>query len=134
MRRRRSASCSSGILTRKGRIALSWVAASAAAGKRLAAATAAELARKSRRLSDDDVADMIFLSSWTSELQPPVLPADALASRRCSSLTWRTLTPRRQKPPVMRCEMLLGIARSADFLGATFEIEGKFTGIRVLLA
>jgi hypothetical protein len=33
------------------------------------APTAAELARKPRRLSDDDVADMIFLSSSPSDLE-----------------------------------------------------------------
>src|ERR1700734_1874269 len=61
MRRRRSTSCSCGTLTRNGRIAPFSVAASAAVANRLEAPAAAALARKPRRLSDDDVADMIVL-------------------------------------------------------------------------
>src|SRR5258708_33399156 len=59
-RRRRSTSCSFGMLTWNGRIEPS-VAVRAEVANRAEAPTAAELPRKLRRLSDDDVADTIVL-------------------------------------------------------------------------
>src|SRR4051794_36749053 len=61
IRRRRSASCSSGTEKWKGRMASLSEAAARSGLTKLAAPRAAEAARKLRRLGDGDVLDMIIL-------------------------------------------------------------------------
>src|SRR5271166_1092070 len=89
MRRRRSASASSGMLTRKGRIASpslvpigespwfdAWLgdvspaaaAAASCAGSRLTAPATAEPARTLRRVGADDTVDMIVLPGGKASL------------------------------------------------------------------
>jgi len=108
MRRRRSTSSSSGMLMRKGRIALSsivpirespWfdgslVGASPAAARcsesRLKAPAAAAVARKLRRVDDDDITDMITLLGEASLAWPrhrlTKLCFDTIISRDRSTL------------------------------------------------
>src|SRR5882757_4868461 len=70
MRRRRSTSCSSGMSTRNGRIALLVSAAAAiCAGSRLTAPAAAEVARRLRRVGDDGVSDMVILLRCVHSVQ-----------------------------------------------------------------
>src|SRR5580692_8032535 len=81
---RRSTSCSSGKLMRKGRIAPLSAAARAFGADLLAAPAAAELARK-WRLDDDDISDMIFLRHANANLRAC---ADADQSLSTSMMAW----------------------------------------------
>src|SRR4051794_33502881 len=74
MRRRRSTSASSGTLTRNGRIVPSSAAACARAGRAPMTPAAAELARKPRRVDDDDVDMIILLGGMQAcELRPMLI-------------------------------------------------------------
>ena len=109
MRRRRSTSCSSGTLMRKGRIASPQRLQQAAAGSRLATPAAAAAGQKAapvRRCCGHD-----FLRGRAACNHRFCRPA-LWRCRRCSPLTGRTLTPARRELPVMRCEALLALAEA----------------------
>src|SRR6202048_5093978 len=100
---------------RNGRIASPSAPAPAAAGSRVAAPTAAELARKPRRSSDDDVADMLTLlvghASWEQRRKPINFQGHRRWLRR---LPPQPFTPIAREMLVMLCEALPALSAVAS--------------------